>query len=331
LTRPTARFDTRPVESAHDVEHAAAVNATRTEREAIGVPAGAAAALLELQGRIGNRAVGKLLRETDPRLTYTPQAAAEGAGLDAQTLPWKVPGDESAGWDALEILSKLTQVDESAATFTDQVRCGANSVLAVAITRGPLDTEAFARGVMLKALGRSKDAAEAGEKRTVMGKAYNDIWPAIRAVGNGTATYGDLSLIAHFAKVVMSKDPTGATTGHEVTAMAALLGGMQESGAPIEDRDQLTMFVNSLRRGQSFILLVGTNVLPAGVKSRSLSQVNHFVVLGKDRDGKPFLYDPYPRVGTQLFRWGDPGFWILFQNQQGDWKASYIFVRPKIE
>jgi hypothetical protein len=319
------------VESARETEQSAGSRAPRVEREATAGPAGAAATVLELQARIGNRAVAKLLRETDPRLTYNAQAIAEGAGLDAQQLPWKAPGNEMAGWDALEILSKLTQVDESAATFTDQVRCGANSVLGVAITRGPLATEVFARGVMLKALGRSKDAAESGESRATMGKAYNDIWPAIRAIGNGTATYGDLSLVAHFAKVVMSQNPTGATTGHEVTAMASLLGGMQESGAPIEDRDQLTMFVNSLKRGQSYILLVGTNILAPGVKTRNTSQVNHFVVLGKDPDGKPFLYDPYPRVGIQLFRWGDPSFWFLFQNQQGDWKASYIFVRPKLE
>ena len=41
-----------------------------------------------------------------------------------------------------------------------------------------------------------------------------------------------------------------------------------------------------------------------------------------------FLYDPYPRVGTQLLRSGDPGFWTLFETADGRWKASYIFVRP---
>ena len=60
-----------------------------------------------------------------------------------------------AGWNSEEILSKLTQVDESGVTFTDEVRCGANSVLAVAVTKGPLTTESFARGVMLT----GKDAA----------------------------------------------------------------------------------------------------------------------------------------------------------------------------
>ena len=43
-------------------------------------------------------------------------------------------------------------------------------------------------------------------------------------------------------------------------------------------------------------------MLAPGVMTRNLSQVNHYVVLGKDADGKVFLYDPYPRVGTQLLR-----------------------------
>jgi hypothetical protein len=63
--------------------------------------------------------------------------------------------------------------------------------------------------------------------------------------------------------------------------------------------------------------------------SRNLGQVNHFVVLGKDAGGKVFLYDPYPRVGTQFLRSGDPNFWTLFETADGRWKASYLFVRPK--
>jgi hypothetical protein len=303
----------------------------QAERASSSAPAGAAGRVLALQRRIGNRAVMSLLRETDPRLTYTPAAKAEGTGLDAQTLPWKSPGDPAAGWNSEQILSKLTQVDESATTFTDEVRCGANSVLAVAITRGPLATEIFARGVMLEALGQSKNPSLAADRRQAGGEAYSLIWPAIRDVGNGTATYGDLSLIAHYAKVVMSKQPKAQTTGYEVGAMLGLIGGMVSSSEPIQDKKHLKMFVDNLKRGQSYILLVGTNVLGHDVKTRNLGQTNHFVVLGKDPDGKAFLYDPYPRVGTQLLRSGDPNLWTLFENAEGDWKASYIFARPKFD
>ena len=91
------------------------------------------------------------------------------------------------------------------------------------------------------------------------------------------------------------------------------------------------MFARNLKQGQSYILLVGTNVLAHGVRSRNLGQVNHFVVLGRDSGGKVFRYDPYPRVGAQLLRSGDANFWTLFENAEGDWKASYIFVRPRFD
>jgi hypothetical protein len=317
------------VEPTHEAAPVQPEETAKAERAASSAPAGAAGNLLALQRSVGNRAVLQILRETDPRLTYNQAAIDEGKGLDAQKLPWNSPGKQDGGWSSEEILSKLTQVDESGLTFTDAVRCGANSVLAVAITRGPLATESWARGIMLRALAQSGDTSLSTEKRQTGKSVYDLIWPAIRAVGNGTGTYGDLSLIAHYAKVVMSEKADSSTTGHEVAAMAAMLGGMRESGEPIQDKEQLAMFARGLKRGDSFILLVGTNVLAPGVMTRNLSQVNHYVVLGKDTGGKVFLYDPYPRVGAQLLRSGDPNFWTLFETADGRWKASYIFVRPK--
>jgi hypothetical protein len=315
------------VEPTH--EAAAPKEEAKAERAAAAAPAGGTAGnLLALQRSIGNRGVVALLRETDPRLTYTKAAVAEGKGLDAQTLPWTSPGKSEAGWNAEEILSKLTQVDESGTTFTDEVRCGANSVLAVAVTKGPLTTESFARGVMLNALHQSEDKKLSAERRQTTRDVYDKIWPAIRAVGNGTATYGDLSLIAHYAKGAMSEKADSSTTGHEVGAMAALVGGMRTSGEPIQDKDHFAMFARSLKKGESYIVLAGTNVLAEGVKVRNLSQVNHYVVVGRDSGGKIFLYDPYPRAGTQLLRSSDPTFWTLFETADGRWKASYIFVRP---
>ena len=314
------------MEHARDAAPVNQEETAKAERET--APSPAAGAVLALQRSIGNRALGKLLRETDPRLTYTKAAVAEGTGLDSQKLPWTTPGKPEAGWNAEEILGKLTQVDESATTFTDEVRCGANSVLAVAITKGPLTTEVFARGVMLNALHQSEDKKLSTERRQTTREVYDRIWPAIRGVGNGTATYGDLSLIAHYAKVAMSEKADSSTTGHEVAAMAALVGGMRKSGEPIQDKDHFVMFARSLKKGESYIVLAGTNVLAEGVKTRNLSQVNHYVVVGRDAGGKVFLYDPYPRVGTQLLRSGDPNFWTLFETADGRWKASYIFVRP---
>lgn len=317
---------------------------TSAEEEAVGqdssartsaAPAGLPGRVLGLQGAIGNRAVALLLRETDPRLTYTAEAVAEGKGLDATPLPFTAPGsgNPDAGWNSNEILSKLTQVDESAATFTDEVRCGANSVLAVAINMGPRDTIAWARAIMRKAYGLADDKSKSDESRRTNRSLGDKVWDSIARMERATATYGDLSNIAHHAKLLLSNQPTGATTGHEVAAMIGLLGGMRSSSTPLQDKDMFVDYVrNSLKKRQAYIMLVDTSVLAHETKTRNLSQTNHYVVVGKDPNGQAFLYDPYPRVGTQLIRSSDPqSFWSLFENKEGDWKSVYIFARPAFD
>jgi hypothetical protein len=298
-------------------------------------PEGLSGRVLSLQGAIGNRAVALLLRETDPRLTYTKEAVAEGTGLDATALPFTAPGsgNPDAGWDSNEILGKLTQVDESAATFSDEVRCGANSVLAVAINLGPRDTIAWARALMRKAYAAAEDRSKTDESRRESRSLGDKVWESIARMERATATYGDLSNIAHHAKVLMSTNPRGATTGHEVAAMIGLLGGMQSSSTPLQDKEMFASYVRGLKRRQAFIMLVDTSVLAHETKTRNLSQTNHYVVVGKDAGGQAFLYDPYPRVGTQFLRAGAPqqAFWTLFENAQGDWKSVYIFARPAFD
>lgn len=291
--------------------------------------------VLGLQGAIGNRAVALLLRETDPRLTYTKAAIEEGAGLDAKPLPFSAPGsgNPDAGWDSNEILSKLTQVDESDATFTDLVRCGANSVLAVAINLGPRDTIAWARAIMRKAYGAADDKSKTDASRRESRSLGDKVWESIARMERATATYGDLSNIAHHAKLLLSSNPAGATTGHEVAAMIGLLGGMQSSSTPMQDKEMFASYVRGLKPRQAFIMLVDTSLLLHKTKTRNLEQTNHYVVVGKDAGGSIFLYDPFPRVGTQFLRSSAPqqAFWTLFENAQGDWKSVYIFARPAFE
>ena len=291
--------------------------APRTEARAPAI-GGLPGRVLALQRTIGNRAVRRLLRETDPRLTYTKEAEAEGTGLDATPLPFTTAGNPDAGWDGNEILGKLTQVDESNDTFTDPVRCGANSVLAVAINRGARDTIAWARAIMRT--GYASPATHGlGDK----------VWESIARLEKTTATYGDLSNIAHHAKVLLSKDPRGKTTGYEVAAMIGLLGGMQSSSTPMQDEDMFRSYFRDLKAREAFVMLVDTSVLAPTTRTRNLDQTNHYVVVGKDAAGKAFLYDPYPRVGTQLIRSGDQNFWTLFKNVQ--WKSVYLFARPSFK
>jgi len=78
------------------------------------------------------------------------------------------------------------------------------------------------------------EQADPGRRERRTGKeVYDKIWPAIRGVGNGKGTYGDLSLIAHYTKVAMTANPSSRTTGHELGPMMALVGGMHGTSEPI--------------------------------------------------------------------------------------------------
>ena len=95
----------------------------------------------------------------------------------------------------------------------------------------------------------------------------------------------------------MTEKADSLTTGHELGTMVAQVGGMHASAEPILDQDHFRMFAKSLKPGNAYILLTGTNVLPEGTRRRALDQTDHYVVLGKDASGSIFLYDPWPRVG----------------------------------
>lgn len=301
---------------------------TKFDESKIGECSGAAAKGQAEQehGELSRFLKAWIAARTDPRLTWNDEAKAEGNKLDNKPLPWNVPGNAEMKWNGMSILENLSQVDESTPGFTREKRCGANAVLALAIIAGPRITSYFARRVMLKALGRKDDKGETAEDRKTMGDAYNGIWPSIVAIERGNATYGHLSWIAHFAKVVMSKEPAGATTGHEVAKMAAWLD-LEPSGAPIEDAAQLKSLFAGLKPGQAWILNIDSTIGNPDRRSRSIDMINHYVVLGKDANGTAFLYDPFPRVGSQVLRSGQ--FDPYFKSDEGIWKSVYIFARPK--
>ena len=113
--------------------------------------------------------------------------------------------------------------------------------------------------------------------------------------------------------------------------MIGLLGGMQSSSTPMQDEDMFRSYFRDLKAREAFVMLVDTSVLAPTTRTRNLDQTNHYVVVGKDAAGKAFLYDPYPRVGTQLIRSGDQNFWTLFKNAEGQWKSVYLFARPSFK
>ena len=269
---------------------------------------------------------------TDPRLTYTQKAKDEQKGVDATKLPYNDAKTPEAGWDHAAILSKLTQVDESNDTVTDEVRCAANSALAIAILGGPNGVTQFSQRLDVPAMaimlrrGKHKDIPE--ERRARVEAQFYAQGLAEFRIRMGAGTFADLSIIANACKIIMAAKPDGETTGYEAAAMAGLAGDTQTKGTPIDDPAHLKVFTDQIAPGEAYVLHVDTDVYEGGM--RSSKQDNHFIIVGKDPKAdaggvfRIFQYDPYPREGPQLMRSADPGFWTLFTNKDGLPKAVFI-------
>lgn len=277
---------------------------------------------------------------TDPRLQYpTNGKDAEGAGLDATLLPYRhapdpIPGikGEVQGWNSQEILQKLSQLDQSNDTETDEVRCAANSALAIAIMAGPDQTAKFGERVASRATSKlarmGKKADPDLRKRVVKAMVTGMLSPAV--IGLGMAKYGDLSELAEGAKVVMSKDVQGYSTGKELRNMQRGAGSTLTIGRQMKSKAQLEKYMKRLKPGDAYTVHVDTDTLGTGTKP-AVAQGNHFVTIGKElgKDGKIYLYDPYPRTGSQMMYKDDAGFWTLFETKDGRWKWSMLIARTR--
>ena len=300
--------------------------------------------VLGLQQQVGNHTVMDLLHgdggpvavpaTTDPRLNWTLAAQQEDPGLDRERVPFNDPLHAGRSWDAQAILARLTQLDDDPGTFTDAVRCGANAVLAIAIMSGPEAVMRLVIGLIKRGAELYADTKLPAPRRAQCFSAAIDLIEVGPRIAYEKTTYGELSRVAHCAKVLMSDAPTSSTTGHEVNAMGALVGETQDFGTPIIDQAQLVTYAKTLAPGEAFTLLVDSDVLAEDEDRRSLSQVNHYVTLGREPDapgrkGRIYLYDPWPRVGSQLLYSNDTNFWAYFTTAGGRWKSVYKVTRTR--
>ncbi len=178
------------------------------------------------------------------------------------------------------VVNRLTQYDQSGRTGSDADRCGAAAAIASAIMangqKGLLDLLSSVRGALTEA-----EAA-----------GLNEVEKRIRA---GTATFGDLGKLADaLQQAYATPDTKGG--GRLGILDADLLSLYQEAGMrpPARTGDPHTIF----KPGQSW---------PIALQLADGS--DHWIVAGKDAQGKVFIYDPLPTPGQpQLHYEGTPGY-----------------------
>ncbi len=185
-------------------------------------------------------------------------------------------------WRGADILRNLDQRGS-----TD---CAASAELANAIVSGPGSTDRYVLGLVRANEGRPEVRAELA-----------DIY---QRLGRGTSTYGDMHRLQEITHDTYETDHRPGMSPSEIATMR---GGLSrgitrdDPASATEDRRVLANGtgetpartrerVDALRPGESFMMSVD-----AGGPDR------HAVTVGRDRDGRTYLYDSAPRAGDPTF------------------------------
>jgi hypothetical protein len=282
-------------------------------------------------GAAGSRAVqltprqtphshGNLDYETDPDPNATGDPEERRGGL---------PFTER-GWNAEEILSHLTQIDSQASTETDLHRCGAASVLAIHIQAGPDATARTAErthasfSAWIQANQAQWDDATRARRET----ARAAVGAVAGRIRRRSAGYGDLQQLANAIKLV-APSGTGPTVNEDFDTYRELGGGGQGSR-------RLRAFVGGshtgVRRVRSLAEALGRErnqgfILGVNIDERE-TRTDHAVSFGANAEGRVYLYDPWPRRGSQLLYWPSPEIDDYFQGADGRarrWQVRELF------
>ncbi|MBT9582448.1 hypothetical protein IV102_03795 [bacterium] len=220
-----------------------------------------------------------------PAYSNDPKTQTNGAQRLAE------PGQK---WNGTQILNGQTQLskDDPSNEHEQANRCGPSAVLASAVMAGP-----DATGRMVDRLAnKTQDAEEKAELAQIKAR-----------IADGTATHKDLSQVQHvmYRNYHEAGTAPGVTTGQVAqmqkdlnddtkpnSKLADWIGPdgtsfrrTSQDGSHVEESpDRLKSRVSGLQPGQSFVQFVD----PDGGNDK----LRHFVLIGKDKDGRTYVYDP---------------------------------------
>lgn len=204
------------------------------------------------------------------------------------------------GWDARRILTTLSQIDSDDTTQTDLVRCAVTSFLAIHINSGPGAVASVAINTVnafadyFRAHNRNWSAPER-ERNTVL---LRDLAQGSGRLSVHQGTYRDLQHLANGMKIVVPSGEHGATVNSDYETLGSLGGAMSEMNTSYSGLDGLEGLLGQIGEHRNNACIVGINQHEGEVEG-----VNHAIVLGCDPSGRVYLYDPWPRRGSQILYW----------------------------
>jgi|JI10StandDraft_1071094.scaffolds.fasta_scaffold23688_3 hypothetical protein len=285
---------------------------------------------------------------------------------DGSKLPWTQGGN----WDHSQILSLWSQIDGNDSTITDEVRCAANAALAPRIVQGAESVINFATELLVKAeqVAQKPNIPDAYRDRLYLMRmplsfaiaslrsshyyhktvepagpigpdpllGFRDPMPAYFA---DPASFSDLSTIAEATKRLVSVNEEGLSNAQEAANMHGInADGSAGIGEQIESRKEMDAFVNKLVPGQAYMVLVDTGRgTPDKSHVHQKEESDHFITLGRepqDKGGRLYLYDPYPRTGSQIIYLDGSDkealFWPYFEVDPAQAGGQDVFKRTHI-
>ncbi|MFT3707610.1 MAG: hypothetical protein QM817_08065 [Archangium sp.] len=208
----------------------------------------------------------------------------------------KVGDDVRLGNDNEKILENFTQANGMEGR--ENQRCGPTAVIASAIQKGgPREAAKLADAY-------ARDEPDPDVKQLLQ--------QASQRMKNGTATYGDLGTLS---QVMLQRKYTGNPTTMD-SSHVDMQEFMRRSGntPPAKTGDAAHSFNDVFPPGSKGTWAAKVSISPDNVG-------NHWVTIGRDKDGKAFVYDPSGRPGGQKVYEGTPEFAkyneAIFSGKQG--------------
>lgn len=199
-------------------------------------------------------------------------------------------------WNGADILNGQTQLSKSDPSKTNeqQNRCGPSAVLASQVMKGKEATAAMTG----KLAGQYPEGSQ----------DRKDIEAIQGRINDGSATHEDLSRVQHFMYQKYHSGKDEGLTPAQLTQMEKDLAPVNapnglsklsdtdngagsfratEPGAGVEESpDKMKSRLANLKNGESFVQFIDTN---------GDNKANHFVLMGKDENGRSYTYDPMPK------------------------------------
>ena len=243
-------------------------------------------------------------------------------GRDPEEVKGMLPFTEDGKWDGDKILKSISQLDNDPLTLNDSMRCAAASILAVHIMGGPDSVVKVAGGVGVEMI---KQLALEHDMPSHIRANFHSLYPIMlgipQKITQQTATYEDLKRVAYGLKITSNWAQNDGSRPDDYNEMIAIGGafhyptGMSYKGwEPLKNLAWTTKQLN-----QSFILDVSTN------KSVT-DNVNHAVTLGYN-GSDVYLYDPWPREGSQIMYWSKDKFDIKEYFEHANGTRHKWFIR----